>query len=83
MSKCKTHNEYLAVCNCKEPDKGLKNGSCNRQSCQQPGATWFNRGTDAWYCQSCALRINASPFMLGEPPLCSYQGPLLDKNEQP
>jgi hypothetical protein len=44
-----------------EPDpalKGKKDGNCNRQACQQPGATYFNVGTDAYYCESCARRIN-------------------------
>lgn len=69
---CPEHKSYLMVCGCKMPDKGMENGSCNRQNCQDPGATWYNRVTDAWYCFDCAMRINASPFMPGDSePLCS------------
>lgn len=39
-------------------DKGLKNGSCNRSACQQPGATWYNSGSRAYYCTKCAGMIN-------------------------
>lgn len=39
-------------------DKGLKNGSCNRTACQDPGANFFNRSTKAYYCEYCARRIN-------------------------
>jgi hypothetical protein len=40
-------------------DKGLKNGSCNRGSCQEPGATFFNRSTKMYYCEDCAAKINS------------------------
>lgn len=40
--------------------KGKKDGNCNRQACQQPGAFYFNVGTDAYYCESCARKINRS-----------------------
>lgn len=43
-----------------KPDKGLKFGSCNREACQRPGATWFNRGTDKYYCENCAYSINSA-----------------------
>lgn len=41
-------------------DKGHFDGSCNRTACQRPlaGNNWFNRWTIAYYCQSCALKIN-------------------------
>jgi len=39
--------------------KGKQNGNCNRQACQQAGATWFNQGTEAFYCRACAKRINS------------------------
>jgi len=48
-------------------DKGLQNGSCNRRACQSPGATWFNIGTRAYYCQPCALKINRINADYGEP----------------
>lgn len=41
-----------------QPDKGLRNGSCNRTACQAPGATWYNLSTRAWYCGECAGMIN-------------------------
>jgi hypothetical protein len=40
------------------PDKGLYGGSCNRFSCQAPGATWYNHSTQRFYCKPCALLIN-------------------------
>jgi hypothetical protein len=39
-------------------DKGLYNGSCNRQACQKPGAVWINRVNRAYYCPKCANEIN-------------------------
>lgn len=39
-------------------DKGQLGGSCNRQACQAPGATWWNAGTRAYYCAACAHEIN-------------------------
>ena len=39
-------------------DKGKPNGSCNRRACQRPGATWFNRGTQSYYCTDCAHMLN-------------------------
>lgn len=41
-----------------KPDKGLKNGSCNVTSCQQPGAIYFNKSTRKYYCKRCADAIN-------------------------
>lgn len=55
-----------------KPDKGRFGGSCNRTACQAPGATWWNFGTQAYYCQACALMINrrhARDF--GELPICT------------
>jgi hypothetical protein len=43
-----------------KPDKGLRGGSCNRQACQDPGADFYNRGTDKWYCDDCAGAINSA-----------------------
>ena len=39
-------------------DKGLLNGSCNREACQKPGATYYNIWTHAHYCKACASKIN-------------------------
>lgn len=30
------------------PDKGMRGGSCNREACQAPGATYYNFGTHKW-----------------------------------
>lgn len=58
-------------------DKGLYNGACNRAACQQPGATWYNLATRAYYCRSCAGMINwpggraDAMRLFGTPFLCS------------
>lgn len=39
-------------------DKGEFKGSCNRSACQQPGALWYNFGTQRYYCEACARLIN-------------------------
>jgi hypothetical protein len=49
--------------------KGVKDGNCNRQACQQPGATWYNSGTYKYYCKACASMINWS-CETGEELLC-------------
>ena len=41
-----------------QPDKGMRGGSCNREACQAPGATYYNFGTHKWYCPHCAHLIN-------------------------
>lgn len=42
-----------------KPDKGQKNGSCNRTACQKPLVrNWFNRSTRAYYCSNCAHELN-------------------------
>jgi len=52
--------------------KGEKHGLCNRQACLKLGATWYNRGTQAYYCEECALWINqVNPDI--QPPLCSRE----------
>lgn len=45
-----------------KPDKGLYNGSCNREACQDPGAVWYNHGTRKYYCAGCAKTLNEDPF---------------------
>jgi len=42
--------------------KGKFNGTCNRTSCQRAGATWYNHGTQKYYCPKCALELNKDPF---------------------
>lgn len=39
-------------------NKGLLNGSCNREACQAPGANFFNYGTERYYCRRCADDLN-------------------------
>lgn len=39
-------------------NKGQKGGSCNRESCQLPPATWYNHSTGAYYCEDCAILLN-------------------------
>jgi hypothetical protein len=52
-------------------DKGKKAGSCNRRACQKPGAVFYNRGSYAYYCRSCADLINGEyRGDLGDEPLC-------------
>jgi hypothetical protein len=38
--------------------KGVLNGLCNRTSCQEPGADWYNHATQTHYCGRCAAIIN-------------------------
>ncbi len=43
-------------------DKGKLNGTCNMSSCTTgEKATWYNHGSYAHYCKSCAMRLNADP----------------------
>lgn len=39
-------------------NKGQFNGSCNRRQCLEPGASWYNRGSYAFYCEDCAHMLN-------------------------
>lgn len=48
--------------------------TCNRSACQRPihpGYRWYNTGTQQFYCEACAKRIN-DPFN-GPEPLCSLE----------
>ena len=42
-------------------DKGKWNGSCNRKMCLAPGAMWWNRSTEAYYCTACMKVITRYP----------------------
>lgn len=53
---------------------GTLGGLCNRKACRAPGATWYNHGTRAYYCQPCAFRIND-----GTPGLCVRVAPSVSK----
>lgn len=37
---------------------GVRGGLCNRSSCREPGASWYNRGSLSWYCTRCAHTLN-------------------------
>ena len=58
------------------PDKGLKNGSCNLTACQAPGADYYNVATQRYYCADCAKEINwpggrkDAMELYGKPLLC-------------
>lgn len=39
--------------------KGDLGGECERAACKNGPARWYNSGTRKFYCQPCALRINA------------------------
>lgn len=41
--------------------KGVYGGNCNVTACQLPGAKWWNWGSRAFYCHSCAHDINKFP----------------------
>lgn len=44
-------------------DKGQFGGSCNVTACQLPdSATWYNHGTQRYYCVACATVLNQDPF---------------------
>lgn len=38
--------------------KGEFNGECNRTACSNKNAVYYNKGTHAYYCDSCAMKIN-------------------------
>lgn len=59
--RCPVCNHYHPDrCTCrKDPAlKGKEGGNCNRTTCQQPHALYFNVGTNAYYCYECAKDIN-------------------------
>jgi hypothetical protein len=60
------------------PTRNNRGGRCFRASCRAPGATWFNKSSRAYYCQSCARKINdANPDArsLYGAPLCEEVAP--------
>jgi len=43
--------------------KGKLNGICNLSSCTSGKiANWYNHGSYAYYCESCAKRLNSDPY---------------------
>jgi len=57
--------------------KGAFGGLCNRQACLSPGATWFNRSTQRYYCAKCGYQLNCANPDAQE----LYNGPLCVKSE--
>lgn len=47
-------------------EKGRKYAECNRTACTMRPALWWNKYTQAFYCEECALRINRT----AEKPIC-------------
>lgn len=44
-------------------NKGEFMGSCNITACDSiEPATWYNKSTEKYYCQSCAYRLNYDPY---------------------
>lgn len=44
-------------------NKGKFNGLCNLSSCKSgKPATWYNHGSQAFYCKGCAMRLNSDPY---------------------
>ena len=64
----------------REALKGTYLGNCNITACQRPGAVWFNRAMDRFYCRSCAHAINAPGWPLGDktPVICFERGIYID-----
>ena len=59
----------------KGPTKGIE--ACNREACQaliKPGHRWWNSETRAWYCTSCARRINEACRQSGINEICALNG---------
>lgn len=40
-------------------EKGHKGGECNRTACTNEPAFYWNKYTQMWYCEACAVRINS------------------------
>lgn len=65
--------------------KGEKGGECNITRCSNTHAHYFNKSTEAYYCQLCAKEINwpggrADTFRFyGTPLLCEHDGPMPEK----
>ena len=60
------------------PDKGLKDGSCNRTACQLPlrgQEQWTMKdhmtGGKLYYCADCAMKFHEADRQFGEPLRCS------------
>lgn len=68
------------------PEKGKRNGNCNRTACQAVGAFWWNRGSYSWYCTDCALMLsqaNAGDEFCKDEPLCKLDVEAMNEWEHP
>ena len=52
-------------------NKGKFEGDCNVSACSNKDATWYNKSTRAYYCASCARRINSENFIYIKENLCT------------
>ena len=59
--------------------KGAKGGNCNVTACQKPGAMYYNKSTQKYYCKECADEINwpggraDTMALYGTPLLCELE----------
>lgn len=62
-------------------DLGRKDAGhiCARTACRKPEATWWNPSTRAYYCRSCALKINEYSPGLCVPPTNSEPAPAAER----
>jgi hypothetical protein len=64
-------------------DKGLRDGRCNRQACQQPLAVWRHRASmrdhetntneRLYYCPPCAQQFDAADDEMRQPRRITYE----------
>lgn len=52
--------------------KGEFSGECNRTACKTKNAQWFNKITQAYYCDRCARMINQSSNQSNQGDLCDF-----------
>lgn len=50
--------------------KGGYGGECYHLTCSIFGATWYNRSSGYYYCDSCAREMNRLCLSMGMPKLC-------------
>lgn len=55
------------------PEKGCFDGECNRRYCRSTAARYFNSRTHAYYCRTCAWKIDiVEVFELTQPACFEY-----------
>lgn len=52
------------------PRKGEYGGQCQRASCANLGADWYNKSSGKYYCDECARAFNEICLSQGAPKLC-------------